>query len=339
MADEKTVLHIGPVNARGGISNFIRLMSENALENWQVKTLSTFAEGSKFAKYRRWRNARKELIEILQNSRPDIVHVHSASDYSWWRKKRVVKICRKAGIPVVIHFHSGKFHDFCASGKGVEVLKICSMPGVQPVVLSEGWAKRLNEWLPDATVICVPVEEQPKHDVKRESRQLLFMGRNDPIKGAAIAVEAARNCGIEVSLFMTGIEGTESWIKEDVKSGLVKPLGWVQEETKSKLMQQSTLIMVPSEFEGQPAVVLEAMANGLPVIGSSAVAETLGDAGLILQSLDPQVWSESLTELLNSEDLERMSKAGIERVKQHSIGKILHQWDSLYSNVIHETNS
>ena len=47
--------------------------------------------------------------------------------------------------------------------------------------------------------------------------------------------------------------GTESWIKEDVKSGLVKPLGWVQEETKSKLMQQSTLIMVPSEFEGQPA--------------------------------------------------------------------------------------
>ncbi len=303
MAGEKTVLHVGPVNTRGGMANTIRIFSENPPDGWCAETLATHTEGSVLAKFLCWRKARSQLITRLKQNPPSLVHIHTASDYSWWRKRRVAMICNSFGIPVVIQIHSGKFHSFCAGKKGTEVSRTCSKKKIQAVVLSDGWAKELQHWLPDASVINIPIEEPKDHAVVRESHQLLFMGRNDPVKGAAIAIQATKGCVSNVKLVMTGVSENESWLKDEVKSGLVKALGWIPDEEKSLLMQSSTMILVPSRFEGQPAVVLEAMANGLPVLGSNAIAETVGDAGLVIDSDDAAVWSKEIDRILETEEL------------------------------------
>jgi len=167
----------------------------------------------------------------------------------------------------------------------------------------------------------------------------LFMGRDDPIKGAATAVKAAKGCVSDVQLVMTGVSETEQWLKEEVKSGLVKALGWIPDEEKSLLMQRSTMILVPSKFEGQPAVVLEAMANGLPVLGSNAIAETVGDAGLVINPDDVQVWSTEIDRILDSEELEQMSKRGRVLVEKHSLELIVGRWKELYEGLLSETSS
>ena len=333
MVDEKTVLHVGPVNARGGMANTIRIFSQHPPIGWKAETLSTHTTGSIFNKFLYWRKARRILINRLNQNPPDLVHIHSASDYSWWRKRRIALICIKKGIPAVIQVHSGQFHTFCAKKKGAEVKKICSSKGIQAVVLSDLWAEKLEPWIPDAAVINIPIEDPIDHQVNREINQLLFMGRNDPVKGAGIAIRAARGCASEVKLLMTGVSGTEKWIVEDVKSGLVQALGWIPDEEKSILMQRSTLLLVPSRFEGQPAVVLEAMANGLPVLGSDAIAETVGDAGFIIDSDDTEIWSKEIDRIFKSGELENASKNGKILVKKHSLKSITKLWENLYDDL------
>jgi len=339
MADEKTVLHVGPVNTRGGMANTIRIFSENPPDGWCSETLTTHIEGSALAKFFCWRRARGQLITRLKQNPPRLVHIHTASDYSWWRKRRVAMICNNFGIPVVMQIHSGKFHSFCAGKKGAEVSRICSKKKIQAVVLSDEWAKELQHWLPDASVINIPIEEQKDHEVVRESHQLLFMGRNDPVKGAATAIKAAKGCVSNVQLVMTGVTETEEWLKDEVKSGLVQALGWVPDEEKSLLMQRSTMILVPSRFEGQPAVVLEAMANGLPVLGSNAIAETVGDAGLVINSDDAAVWSKEIDRVLGSDELAQMSKRGRVLVEKHSLELIMNKWKELYEELSSKTSS
>ena len=94
------------------------------------------------------------------------------------------------------------------------------------------------------------------------------------------------------------------------------------------------MLLIPSEVECQPMVVLEALASGLPVIGSQAVAETLSEAGLILPSLDLQLWSESLLKMLENKKLEEFSKAGLELSKSYSIEVIQSRWGIQYSKAI-----
>jgi glycosyltransferase involved in cell wall biosynthesis len=47
--------------------------------------------------------------------------------------------------------------------------------------------------------------------------------------------------------------------------------GWVSEEEKNTLLCSTSVLLVPSAFEGQPMVVLEAISAGLPVCVSDRV--------------------------------------------------------------------
>ena len=47
--------------------------------------------------------------------------------------------------------------------------------------------------------------------------------------------------------------------------------GWVSKEEKVKLLQESSLLLLPSAYEGQPMVALEALACGTPVLASNAL--------------------------------------------------------------------
>ena len=56
-----------------------------------------------------------------------------------------------------------------------------------------------------------------------------------------------------------------------------------------RLLDASDLVILPSQYEGMPVIVIEAMAKGLPVIASAVngVPEALGDTGRLVS--DPKV--------------------------------------------------
>ena len=83
------------------------------------------------------------------------------------------------------------------------------------------------------------------------------------MKGHAFAMELARTMRDEGwNLVATGITHKEEGIDG---------LGWISEQEKRKLLEESAVLLVPSAFEGQPMVILEGLAAGCRVITSENV--------------------------------------------------------------------
>ena len=111
------VLHIGPCDSPGGMANVMRILAEHPPEGWDAELLASHVVGSPWAKWRAYRKARATLKGMLSNPehRPDVVHLHTAADWSWWRKRRFALLAHASGCKVVVHIHSGKFDTWLGS--------------------------------------------------------------------------------------------------------------------------------------------------------------------------------------------------------------------------------
>ena len=80
-------------------------------------------------------------------------------------------------------------------------------------------------------------------------------------------------------------------------------------------------------------VAVEAMAAGVPVIGSSSgsIRDVVGDAGIIVPEADVNGWRAAIASLANDEPLRRrLAEAGRERVQRYSWAAIAHTHALLY---------
>jgi glycosyltransferase involved in cell wall biosynthesis len=78
--------------------------------------------------------------------------------------------------------------------------------------------------------------------------------------------------------------------------------GRVSHEQRDAWYQRGSAYICSSVHEGFCAPVVEAMANGVPVVARAAGAlpETLGDAGVVLEDDDPALYAEALHEIVSS---------------------------------------
>jgi len=97
---------------------------------------------------------------------------------------------------------------------------------------------------------------------------------------------------------------------------VIRP-GRVPDADRDGLVAVADALVFPTQYEGFGAPVIEAMALGTPVIASDqpAVAEVLGDAGLI-RPLEPDAWADALDEVLRRRD--ELVAAGTARVRRFS---------------------
>jgi glycosyltransferase involved in cell wall biosynthesis len=266
------VLHIGPCDSPGGMANVMRILTEHPPEGWEAELLSSHVEGSPWAKWRAYRRARAALAKLLNdaNRRPDIVHLHTAADWSWWRKRRFAQMAHKAGVPNIVHIHSGQFDTWLGAPESrrsramsTDLLKFESFT----VVLNEYWKFELESRIGKVQIINNPVSPMIQAmDTQRDSSHLLLLGRNDPVKGHEFAIKVCQQVRKSIPnlrVTMSGIQHSpHDWIS---------CVGWVDESEKLRLLQTATLLLVPSEFEGQPLVVLEALTCGLQVLASDRI--------------------------------------------------------------------
>jgi glycosyltransferase involved in cell wall biosynthesis len=92
-------------------------------------------------------------------------------------------------------------------------------------------------------------------------------------------------------------------------SSHVEILGWVRGEDKRRLLEYSTVYVLPSYNEGLPMSVLEAMAYGLPVVTTSVggIPEAITDGveGFLIDAGDVHSQAERLVLLLDDPELSR----------------------------------
>jgi glycosyltransferase involved in cell wall biosynthesis len=282
----------------GGMASVIHILAANPPEGWRASSCNTFSTKGIRRKMKRWRIAKKQI----KNGGFDLVHIHSASGWSYRRKISIAKI---ANCPVIFHIHSGKF----------DIDTKSDLDEYQVVCLSEGWSEKLHPLIGDSIAVPNPVDAQLKDGVERENFTLL-MGRNDPVKGHKFAYSLDLD-----DLRVTGVDSAPEG---------VTALGWVTEEEKWNLLQTAGVLIVPSEYEGQPMVILEALAAGCPVIASENVPDlpscvktaTLGDI-------------DSWKSAINNPVTENLEEA----ISEHLIENVRRQWGEIYDNIIDSKTS
>ena len=309
----RRVLHVGPCNTPGGMAKVIEILSQNPPKGWVAETLNSHSNKGIFSKLVAWRKAKKFLDKNIDNY--DIVHIHSAADWSYRRKLSFGKIGKNRGKQVVFHIHSGKFDKFADGKKDIKI----QLNQFKTVVLSDYWKERLEPIIGEVSVIENPIDPnlQTEDLVDKKSKQILLLGRQDPVKGHRFAFEAVRmmaNDGWH-------LKATGTLHSEDAIQGL----GWVTEEEKYSLLRESDVLIIPSQYEGQPLVMMEGLAAKCKVVASDKIPG-LPNCVVSAEFNNTEDW---VNKIKNSEHID-----ATKYVNDHEIMQITQKWGELYNSLV-----
>ena len=142
-----------------------------------------------------------------------------------------------------------------------------------------------------------PVELQPAR-MRPDDGNFLFIGRLVPEKGVDLLLKAA--AAAKVRLRIVG-EGRAAESLHRLNESLGSPADFVGGLSHAETLQElrnAKVLCVPSIWhEVSPLVVLEAIANGVPVVATAlgGMVDQLGDSrGILVDSTDPKVWANTL---------------------------------------------
>lgn len=112
-----------------------------------------------------------------------------------------------------------------------------------------------------------------------QGRIVLGVGRLLPAKGFHLAATALASLDADVTLVLVG-EGPDRAAIEALASARVRCLGPLPPERVALAYQAADVLVLPSEREGWPNVITEALASGLPVVATrvGGIPQILGDA-------------------------------------------------------------
>lgn len=175
------------------------------------------------------------------------------------------------------------------------------------------------------------------------SPTLLLLGRLAPEKGFGVALKALallKKEKIAVNLLLAG-EGTERASLEQSVAELnltdsVQFVGPIRREAIPSLMNQATVVVVPSDFESFGLVALEAMQMERPVIASNVggLLEVVsnGATGLLVPPQDPVALAQAIRTLFKNPA--RTRQMGVEgrkkAIRQFTLDQHVTQYENLY---------
>ena len=297
---------------------------------------------------------RKRLSRLLHDVRPDIVHVHNffplftPSIFDACRQAALPSVMTlhnyRLICPGALLMRDGHICEDCLQGSAYRAIwHRCyreSMAGTFAVSRMVEYHRRRHTWrdkvsafialtrfartkyiqggLPANRIhvkpnfIRPPAAPDGKCEGKR--RGVLYVGRLSHEKGLTTLLEAWKD--MSAPLRIAG-DGPLKEIVSACASPQVEYLGVLTRTEVSREMRRASALVMPSEwYEGFPMVLVEAMAHGLPVIGSNigAMAEVIQDGvtGLHFEVGDVQSLRDAVSRLLNDESvLRKMSEASV----------------------------
>lgn len=105
-------------------------------------------------------------------------------------------------------------------------------------------------------------------DFRPSNRRICFVGRFEEQKNLKTLLDAVRGLEVEIIFVGQGQLREELQTKARVNSVKAQFLGIVRNNGLPEILNDQTIFVLPSFYEGHPKVLIEAMSCGLPVIGT-----------------------------------------------------------------------
>ncbi|MGD0110328.1 MAG: glycosyltransferase family 4 protein [Armatimonadota bacterium] len=172
---------------------------------------------------------------------------------------------------------------------------------------------------------------------------VLFLGRLVPEKGCHHLVSAYKQIRTDMRLVVAGAAvhgGRYESALRNLADDRVIFTGYVNGDLKHELLSNAYLLAQPSELEGLPVSVLEAMSYGRFVLASDIAnnREAMGQFGLTFRSGDVEDLQEKLTACLDDPTLVRSQALDVAKwvLTHRSWDRAVDQIERLYAEVLHQ---
>jgi glycosyltransferase involved in cell wall biosynthesis len=336
---------------QGGIATCVRTLAATGLwERWGVRHVATHRDGSSLTKATTFARGLVRYVGEMVLRRPDLVHIHMSSAGSFVRKSAMAWLAYVLRVPVVLHVHSGRFHLFHDKAPAPlrRFIRETLTRADVVIALGELMRTRLAAIAPDARLTSLPnpvpispVTERPAG----AAQHVVFLGRIWAKKGAFALVEAwAKQVGDSGGHLTMAGDGDPERARETARelgvAASVTVHGWLPSDEVADLLARADVLALPSENEGQPMVVLEAMSRGLAVlatrVGGIPELVTDGVEGLLVPPHDAGALADALGDLLADEDRRRaLGAAGAARARSEFAAEaVAARIASLYHEVL-----
>ena len=299
----------------GGISAMVNVYFGNGLfERWEAEYLATHCDGSKLRKAMKALTSWLAFMARLLTGSVALLHVHIASDASFWRKSLFIVPARLLGVPYILHMHGGDFATFYEKRCGAAArafLRWLYRNAEVTIALSDEWKAALAAAIPGIRLVVVPNPvEMPAVPaaVASQPAKVLYLGVVKEPKGCWDLLRAWKEVldrHPSARLILAGSGELETARTLAAELGIADSIelpGWTAGAAKARLLQEANVFVLPSHFEALPMAVLEAMAAGLPVVATrvggipDAVAD--GRDGILVEPKDTAALSAALDRLL-----------------------------------------
>ena len=334
MVDKGTlrVVLIGPpISASGGIGRVMSYaLAVLTREDLQVEVLDTrgLASNPLLSLLPLLRSCGRLLLLAVRGE-VDVVHVNISSHGSALRKGVVVRVCRLARLPVVLHLHASSFPEFFTPLPGWAQRWVCRTFALSArvIVLSETWRAYAQEALavpPQHTTVlpnAAPGRSSPAPARSpRQELHILFLGRLGQRKGLPELLTALGDPRLRDRAWRTTVAGdgdVATYRARATALGLDRRVtfpGWVSPDAVDALLVDAHVLVLPSHAEGLPMSVLEAFAAGVPVISTpvGGLSEVVVHEfnGLLVRPGDIDALVDAVVRLITDEPLRSRLAAG-----------------------------
>jgi len=167
---------------------------------------------------------------------------------------------------------------------------------------------------------------RPDAATARDPRHVIYVGRLVKGKNVHLLIDAVRSLG-DVRLTIVGGGELEAELRARAAGANVTFTGTLPNEDLPRYLAGASVYVLPSDFEGSPKALLEAMACGLPVIGSRVPGTELvvrdGENGLLVERTAPEL-AAAIRRLLDDRELAQRLGDEARRfvVRRYSQGEI-----------------
>ncbi|MDA8393962.1 MAG: glycosyltransferase family 4 protein [Candidatus Dormibacteraeota bacterium] len=353
-----------PLDHPGGVERVGRELSERigaCRGDWRVVPIAAYSARHGAARVPLLGDivAAAKIAVAVAMTQSDAVVVHGA-EYGW----APLLVARLTRRPALVVWHGVRSMEVFPPPRRVagrlarrvfvqasQVLERVALSACGTVAVSPSVAADIQERFGfEGSVQIIPNGVAPRLDLRPDSSEsttvedplrVIWVGTTAYKKGLDLAIaacQAARAAGQNLHLTVVGLATSRLTFSPGSDSTWVSWLGPLQPSEVDSLLGTHDVLLMPTRYEACSMVVLEALAAGLPVIGSGVIGWQVRECGEVVVGESAYAYAEALGRMGDAERRRKMGLLAVQRARDFSWDAAVVKYVGLLNEMLERYN-